>query len=412
MPDSAEEALLALASDLVAEISAGKALELAAAVTAPPAQAPPPVDIPKPKKGAAAVHPQLGGHLLGIPGDSVSGHAYAHVPQMFPVKPPDARDNAIAELHQTLGIHRQAEAKRLEAEQAAAEAQRTGIPAPGTYAPLDDDQYATHASRAGHTVATSLEAGHATDQSETLDGRGQIWTPERAAVHNEIVKSIASKAVTVPSEGRAVLAGGLAGPAKSAALGKILQPGRHAVVSHAAVKDELAQRGLVPEAEGLSPAERSALVHHEAGHVTHLAASRLMASRKNLALDIPMASEESASRHLDHLARHGYRHVHGVFVHSQPDAGAAAAEHRKGLESYRQGNGTGARLAPPDLVRSAETSPGSTANKDAFDAVRGRFSSWELHDATKGKPVLAEKSGEPAGHGITSVEDLIKQAKP
>jgi hypothetical protein len=409
MDDPAGTALLALARDLVEEIAAGRAIELAAA---PPAQAPAPVDIPKPKKGPAAVHPRLGGHLLGLPGDSVSGHAHAHVPQMFPVKPPDARDNTIAELHQTLGIHRQAEAQQLDAEQAAAEAQRTGIPEPGTYAPLDDDQYAAHVARAQHTVAASLEAGHDTSQSETLDGHGQIWTPQRAAAHNEIVKGIADKAVSVPSEGRAVLAGGLAGKAKAAVLKQAADPARHAVVSHDAIKEELASRGLVPEAEGLSPAERSALVHHEAGHVANLAVSRLAAAGKNLALDIPMSSEESAHGHLDHLARHGYRHVHGVFTHSLPDAGAAADAHRKGLESYRQGSGNGARLAPPDMVRSAESRPGSTANKDAFDAVRDRFSSWELHDATKGKPKLAEKSGEPSGHGIASVEDLVKQARP
>jgi hypothetical protein len=239
-----------------------------------------------------------------------------------------------------------------------------------------------------------------------------VWNPERAAAHNEIVKGITDKAVAVPSEGRAVLAGGLPGAAKSAVMKQAADPARHVIVSHDAIKEELANRGLVPEAEGLSPAERSALVHREAGHVASLAVSRLAAHRKNLALDIPMSSEEAVRGHLAHLARHGYRHVHGVFTHSLPDAGVAAAAHRTGLESYRQGNGTGARLAPPDLVRSAESRPGSTANSDAFDAVRDRFSSWELHDATGGKPKLAEKSGEPAGTGIASVEDLLKQAKP
>ena len=222
--DTAEEALAALARDLIEEIAAGRVLELAA-TSAPPAQAPAPVEIPKPKKGAAAVHPRLGGHLLKQPGDSVSGHAYAHVPQMFPVKAPDARDNTIAELHQTLGIHRQAEAQRLDAEQAAAEAQRTGIPAPGTYAPLDDEQYAAHADRAHHAVAGELAAGHSTDKTETLDGKGQVWTPERAAVHNEIVRGITDRAVGVPSEGKAVVAGGLAGRAKAAVLKKAIDPG-------------------------------------------------------------------------------------------------------------------------------------------------------------------------------------------
>ena len=329
------------------------------------------------------MHPHLGGHLLVRPGDSVSGHGYAHVPQMFPVKPPDARDNVIAGLHQTLAIHQQAEAQRLEAEQAAAEAQRTGIPVPGTYAPLDDEQYAAHADRAHRAVAAELEAGHATDKSETLDGRGQVWKPERAAVHNEIVKAITDQAVSVPSEGRAIVAGGLPGAGKAAVLKKIPELSRHAMVSHDAIKEELARRGMVPESEGLSPGERSALVHAEAGHIARLAASRLAAQRKNLALDIPGSSENSVRKHLDWLGRHGYHGVHAVFAHTPADVQAAGAAHRKGLEDYRQGNGTGPRQAPPDLIRSAETGPGRTANKDAFDATRGQFSSWQEWDASR-----------------------------
>jgi predicted kinase len=409
MADLAEEALLGLVRDLAEEIAAGYAVELAAAA-APPAQAPAPAGIPSPKKGPAAVHPHLGGHLLGRPGDSVSGHAYAHVPRMFPVKPPDARDNVIAGLHQTLGIHRQAELQRMADEQAAAKAQRTGIPAPGTYAPLDDDAYAAHAARAGKSVAASLEAGHATSASETLDGHGQVWKPERAAAHNEIVQQLLDKAAAVPSEGRAVLLGGLPGPGKAAVAKKAVDPSRYAVVSPGQIKQELAKRGMVPEAEGLSPGERSALVHEEAGHVANLAVSRLAASGKNLALDIPVSSEQSARGHLDRLRRHGYR-VHGVFAHVPAAAAAqdADARHRAGLEAYRQGKDPAGPSGPGDLIRAAETGPGSTVNKDTFDALRGELGSWERWDAAGGKPVLAEKSGEPRGHGITSVEDLVKR---
>ena len=351
------------------------------------------------------MHPQLGGHLLTMPGDSISGHAHAHVPQPFPMPAPDARDFAIADAQQHLDAHHQADAERTEAERAAAEAQRTGIPAPGTYAPLDDEQYDAHAARAQHTVAAELAAGHATGKMETLDGPaakgpGQIWSPERARAHNEIVQQIAAKAVTVPSEGRAVLATGLPGTAKAAALKKAIDPARHALVSIDAIKGELGRRGMVPEAEGLSPAERSAMVHGEAGHVAHLALSRLAAERKNVALDIPGASEDAVRAHHELLAGHGYQ-VHGVHVSTPADAEAATAGHRKGLEDYRQGRGDGARLTPPDLVRSAESSPGSTANDDAFGATRDKLASWQHWDTSTGKPKLAEQSGEPRPAGIT-----------
>jgi hypothetical protein len=85
---SAHDALAALAQDLVQEIASGMALELAstAATTfavAPRAQQPAP-----PLKGAAAVHPQLGGHLARLPGDTISQHAYRHLRPSEPPIPP------------------------------------------------------------------------------------------------------------------------------------------------------------------------------------------------------------------------------------------------------------------------------------------------------------------------------------
>jgi hypothetical protein len=74
---SAHEALVALAQDLVTEVAAGMAVELAAGMTAVPASpAPPPRPAPK---GAAAVHQQLGQFLAVLPGDTISGLAYAHL---------------------------------------------------------------------------------------------------------------------------------------------------------------------------------------------------------------------------------------------------------------------------------------------------------------------------------------------
>ena len=91
-----EDALLALSRDLIYEIAAGMAVELAM-----PASQDEPQQVaqqnPWPAKtGAAAVHPQLGGHLVtAYPGDTISGHAHAHVPR--PVEPllPDPREEKL-----------------------------------------------------------------------------------------------------------------------------------------------------------------------------------------------------------------------------------------------------------------------------------------------------------------------------
>jgi hypothetical protein len=83
---SAHDALVALAQDLVQEIAAGMAVELAAAQATAPAPAA--SQVPPAKKGAAAVHPQLGTGLAGLPGDTISGLAYAH---LQPSPPPGAQ---------------------------------------------------------------------------------------------------------------------------------------------------------------------------------------------------------------------------------------------------------------------------------------------------------------------------------
>jgi len=86
---SAHDAMMALARDLVQEIAAGQMLELAAeTATQPFAPAKPPQQAvmarnPIPR-GPAAVHPGLGQHLARLPGDTISGHAYAHLGMVAP----------------------------------------------------------------------------------------------------------------------------------------------------------------------------------------------------------------------------------------------------------------------------------------------------------------------------------------
>jgi hypothetical protein len=84
---SAHDAVVAFARDLVEEIAAGMAVELATTQGSSFAPAPAPPQARQPRnpimRGAAAVHPHLGQHLARLPGDTISGHAYQHL-GMFP----------------------------------------------------------------------------------------------------------------------------------------------------------------------------------------------------------------------------------------------------------------------------------------------------------------------------------------
>lgn len=86
---SAHEALISLAQDLVTEMAAGLAVELAGLGAGQGfSPSPPPAMATAPRnpvaKGPAAVHPQLGSHLARLPGDTISGHAYHHLGMRAP----------------------------------------------------------------------------------------------------------------------------------------------------------------------------------------------------------------------------------------------------------------------------------------------------------------------------------------
>jgi hypothetical protein len=123
MSGEAEDALVALSRDLVYEIAAGLALEMSGQ-PAPPEEPQFAAQLNPwpPKTGAAAVHPHLGGHLITPrPGDTISGHAYAHVPR--PIEPmlPDPREVKLKEQGDQLKDYKDWEGKVREYHSAARE---------------------------------------------------------------------------------------------------------------------------------------------------------------------------------------------------------------------------------------------------------------------------------------------------
>lgn len=369
----------------------------------------------EPLKGAAAVHPQLHGKHVTLPGDTLSGHAHAHVPRPFEVPQPTAQDKALGEANAALAIHRQAGLAQLEAQHAAARAERTGIPEPGTYAPLTDEQFDQHVDDLERAIGQALEQGLATDHQFTEPGNRRIWKPDRAMAHADIVRDYLDKQVDVPSQRAALFMGGLPGAGKSTLLkhhsGIDLKD--YAVINPDDFKEELARRGMIPEVEGLSPMERVALVHEESVHLANLAAMELQRRGKNLAYDVTMKSYRTTSNRVKWLKRdHGY-HVTAVFVDVPVEKSVerVAKRYRQGLEAYRQGKDKlGGRYVPAYAVRSGEGEPGQPSRARAtFDSLLPRFDRWELYDGTKGKATLAAEGGRGRSPGgITSVEELVR----
>lgn len=211
-----------------------------------------------------------------------------------------------------------------------------------------------------------------------------VWSPERDAIHREIVADFYARANDVPSEGRAVLVGGNAGAGKSTVLQKQagLDPSRFLKIDPDEVKEELARRGLVPELPDgdFSPMERSTLVHRESVRIADMLADRAMRDRKNVIWDGTMADPGLVHSRVERMDKAGYRRIDGVFVDvsDQMSRTRVAERYRRGLYDWVRGQGQGSRFVPShiqNMMTSADTRHG-------FNSLRksGAFDNWVVYD--------------------------------
>lgn len=388
----------------------------------------PPPQLPPPPTGAGAVHPQLGGHLPRVPGETISQRAYSHVPRPMPAAgAPSPEASALAQANSRLTQYAEREQQRRVSDLRqhvsdirAAELKSRGIAPPGTYAPLSDEQFAHHVAQLEEQVSDALSRGLATDQQYALDPAGTIWDPERSLAHRDIIKNYMDAQVDVPTRKQAIMLGGPPGAGKSTMLEnhRELDPKDYAVINTDHFKEVLAQRGMVPEVAGLSPMESSALVHEESAYLADLAAAELQRRGKNLIFDGTMRNLKVTRERIAELKKHGYS-VGSIFVDAPVGQSARGVErrYRQGLEEYRAGrNPLGGRHVPRSVVLSGEAAPGRTQARDTFERLKPDFSFWERHDASSGRPRLAEKSGSvrdtqrASSGGIPSAEELRRQA--
>lgn len=241
-------------------------------------------------------------------------------------------------------------------------------------APLTDAEYEKHTAAVERTLKSELAAGHATNVAHTKGGKGKIYTPERAQQHKEIVDSLwARHGEHAPREGRSVIAGGLMGAGKSTVLRDHagINSGEYLTINPDEIKDEMAQRGMVPDVKGLSPMEASTLIHDESSHVANLLAQRAYTNKTNIIWDISMSNRASMDRRITEMAAKGYSKPSGVFVDIPVETSVqrALARHRKGMEQHRQGTGMGGRYAPPSIIRKSASNTSSSANRDTFNSL-------------------------------------------
>lgn len=252
-----------------------------------------------------------------------------------------------------------------------------------TTPPLNDAEYEEYQKEIQYKVDQAIADGQETNKLHTVDAENEVWTKERAAMHDQMLSEIIEAHEHVPRDKKAVMAGGLGGSGKTTVLSK------HAGISDAEflalnpddLKEELVKRGMGPQIEGLSPMEASMLLHEESSYLSKMLAQRAYDQNMNVKWDITMSSKGSTEKKLEELAKEGYE-VEAVFVDIpvEESVNRALSRHRRGLEKHRNGEGLGGRYVPPKIIRKASDSEFSSGNRRTMEELKDRFIGFRVFD--------------------------------
>jgi predicted ABC-type ATPase len=274
-------------------------------------------------------------------------------------------------------------------------------PAADKIRPLTDAEWADHVSDVRTRLEKAFAEGLATDRQFTIDPAGEIWSDERVALHDLIIDELIERSSSVPSEYKAIIAGGLGGAGKSTVLDDHAKIDRsqYLTINPDKIKEEMASRGLIPHVEGLTPMEASVLVHEETSHIAKQLALRAQSDGKNIIWDITMSSRPSTERRIDELRAAGYERIDGLFVDIPIETSVSRADsrHRVDHERSRTGEDLGGRIVSPDVIRAQADSDWGSQNRRTFEEIKDRFDGWSRYDNSVDDraPVLVEASTAP-----------------
>jgi predicted kinase len=264
--------------------------------------------------------------------------------------------------------------------------------------PLTDAEWTEHVADVRDHLEEAFDVGLATDEQYTIDARGEIWSDDRASIHDTIIGDLITRSADVPRDHKAIIAGGLGGAGKSTVLEQHagIDRSRYLTINPDNIKEDMASRKLIPEVEGLTPMEASALVHEEASYIAKQLAQRARAEGINVIWDITMSSYEKTEQRIDELRASGYERIDGLFVDIPVEVSVTRADsrHRLDHDKYRAGEGLGGRLVPPEVTRAQFDEQWGSQNRKSFEQIKHRFESWSRFDnGVDGRaPLLVETS--------------------
>jgi hypothetical protein len=227
-------------------------------------------------------------------------------------------------------------------------------------------------------------------------GQPGRWDADRERVHDQIVQKYLddAKAAGVKSENKAIFMGGLPGAGKTAALNSVVADSKdYLTVNPDLIKEDLAQRGMIPQLGDLKPMESNILVHEEASKIAKELATRAQASGMNILWDITSSSKDSVGTRLKELhdvAGPKYETT-SIFVDVPIKQSLDSVDwrYRKGIDDPY-----GSRAVPHEVIEQSVDPKGEydSVNRRVFEETKGAFDHWFLYSNLNRQFKLVAKS--------------------
>jgi len=250
--------------------------------------------------------------------------------------------------------------------------------------PHTQEERAEHITDVFARLDKADDEGFSSRELHTIDSKGEIWSSDRTLLHHSLLEKIYSGSADVPCDHKAIVAGGLSGAGKTTVLANHPEIDRsnYLTINPDDIKEKMAQHGMIPKVEGLSPMEASELVHEESSYLARQLALRAQADGKNLIWDITMSDKEKTEQRITDLRESGYTRVDALFVQISIETSLRRTEARywADQDKWFGGEGLGGRLIPPEVIlRQADDEWGS-GNRKTFEAIKETVDYWEIHD--------------------------------
>ena len=143
-----------------------------------------------------------------------------------------------------------------------------------------------------------------------------VYTLERMEIHKQILNELEEKYKNVLSEGKVVFSIGISGAGKTSVLKNEIDLEDYVIINSDDIKEIMAEKGLIPKINGLTPIECSSFVHEETSYLANKFFNKMISQNKNIIYDSTGSNLKKLESKMKQLNYYGYnnKNTQVIFV--------------------------------------------------------------------------------------------------